>query len=83
VPGGDPGRCRRRGIHEEVPDDHTVEAVVTLPEVNLDDSRSETCAGFAVLVTERTSIGGPPLVAGPLQDYELRPLAVTASFVTS
>jgi hypothetical protein len=50
-----------------VPDDHTVEAVVTLPEVNLDDSRSETCAGFAVLVTERTSIGGPPLVAGPLQ----------------
>jgi hypothetical protein len=72
-----------RGIHEQVPDDHTVEAVVILPEVNLDESESETCAGFAVLVTQRTSIGGPRLVAGPLQEYNLRPLAVTASVVTS
>jgi hypothetical protein len=72
-----------RGIHEQVPDDHTVEAVVTLPEVNLNQSQSETCAGFAALVTQRTSVGGPRLVAGPLQEYDLRPLAVTASTVTS
>jgi hypothetical protein len=72
-----------RGIHEQVPDDHTVEAVVTVPEVNLDESGSATCAGLAVLVTQRTSIGGPRLVDGPLQEYELRPLAVTASSVSS
>jgi len=71
-----------RGIHDEVSDGHTVEAVVTLPELNLHESRSQICAGFAVLVTQRTSIGGPRLVAGPLQDYELRPLAITASLVT-
>jgi hypothetical protein len=72
-----------RAVREEVPDDHTVEVVVTFPEVNLEESRTETCAGFAVLVTQRTSFGGPRLVAGALQDYELRPLAVTASFVRS
>ena len=72
-----------QGIHEEIPDDHTLTVVVTIPEVNLEsDSASETCAGFAVLVTARTSIRGPGLVSGPLQLFEFRPLAVTASTVT-
>jgi hypothetical protein len=72
------------GIHEDVPDDHTVTVVVTIPDVNQEtSSSSETCAGFAVLITARTSIGGTGLVAGPLQLFELRPLAVTASTVTS
>jgi hypothetical protein len=71
-----------RAIHEEVPDSHTLVVMVTIPEVNL-DSGPQTGAGFAVLTTARTSIGGPRLVSGPLQLFELRPLAVTASIVES
>jgi hypothetical protein len=70
------------GIHEEVPDSHTLLVTVTIPEVN-PDSGPEVCAGFAVLTTARTSIGGPRLVSGPLQAFDLRPLAVTASIVES
>jgi hypothetical protein len=72
-----------QGIHEEVADGHTREVVITVPNVNLDESEVVTCAGLLLLVTMRTSIGGPGLVRGPLQDYELRPLAVTAAFVVS
>ena len=68
------------GIHEEVPDSHTLLVTVTIPEVNV-DAGPEVCAGFAVLTTARTSIGGPRLVSGPLHLFELRPLAVTASIV--
>ena len=71
-----------RAIHEEVPDSHTLVVTVTVPQVNL-DSGPETSAGLAVLTTERTSIAGPGLVSGPLQLFDLRPLAVTASVVES
>ena len=71
-----------RAIHEEVPDSHTVVVTVTIPQMNL-DSEPQTGAGFAVLTTARTSIGGPALVSGPLQLFELRPLAVTASIIES
>lgn len=71
-----------RAIHEEVPDSHTLVVTVTVPQVNL-DSGPETSAGLAVLTTERTSIAGPGLVPGPLQLFDLRPLAVTASVVES
>ena len=69
-------------IHEEIPDDHTLLVTLTIPQVN-PDSGSQTAAGFAVLTTARTSIGGPGLVPGPLQLFELRPLTVTASIVES
>jgi hypothetical protein len=71
-----------RAIHEEVPDSHTLVVTVTMPQVNL-DSGSQTSAGVAVLTTERTSVAGPGLVSGPLQLFDLRPLAVTASVVES
>ena len=71
-----------RAIHEEVPDSHTLVVTVTMPQVNL-DSGPQTSAGLAVLTTERTSIAGPGLVSGPLQLFDLRPLAVTASIVES
>jgi hypothetical protein len=71
-----------RAIHEEVPDDHTLVVTVTVPQVN-PNSEPQTAAGFAVLTTERTSIGGPGLVSGPIQLFELRPLTVTASIVES
>ena len=71
-----------RAIHEEVPDDHTLVVTITIPQVNL-DSGPQTGAGFAVLTTARTSLGGPDLVSGPLHLFELRPLSVTASIVQS
>ncbi len=71
-----------RAIHEEVPDSHTLLVTVIIPQVNL-DSEPQMGAGFAVLTTARTSIGGPGLVSGPVQLYELRPLALTASVVES
>ena len=71
-----------RAIHEEVPDSHTLVVTVTMPQVDL-DSGPQTSAGLAVLTTERTSIAGPGLVSGPLQLFDLRPLAVTASIVES
>jgi hypothetical protein len=71
-----------RAIHEEVPDSHTLVVTVTISQINL-DSEPQTGAGFATVTTARTSIGGPGLVAGPLQLFELRPLAVMASIVES
>jgi|SRR5690348_4699494 hypothetical protein len=71
-----------RAIHEEDPDSHTLVVTVTIPQVNI-DSGPQTGAGFAVLTTARTSIGGPGLVSGPLQLFELRPLTVTASIAES
>ena len=69
-------------IHEEIPDDHTLLVTITIPQVNPDPG-PQTAAGFAVLTTARTSIGGPGLVPGPLQLFELRPLTVTASIAES
>ncbi|HEY2284827.1 MAG TPA: hypothetical protein VGH88_03685 [Streptosporangiaceae bacterium] len=71
-----------RAIHEEDPDSHTLVVTMTIPQVNI-DAGPQTGAGFAVLTTARTSIGGPGLVSGPLQLFELRPLTVTASGVES
>ncbi len=71
-----------RAIHEEVPDSHTLVVSVVIPQVNV-DGESVASAGFAVLTTERTSIAGPNLVSGPIQLFETRPLAVTASVVES
>jgi hypothetical protein len=71
-----------RAIHEEDPDSHTLVVTATIPQVNI-DSGPQTGAGFAVLTTARTSLGGPGLLSGPLQLFELRPLTVTASIVQS
>jgi len=65
---------------DAVPDLHTVELRMIVPEVNVDDS-PVTFAGVAILVRALTSIGGPRLVDGVLQFYELRPIAGTASAV--
>jgi hypothetical protein len=71
-----------QAIVREVPDDFTLTVAVTVPAVNLTPgSTASICAGFAVLVTVRTSFGGPALVSGPLQLFEFRPVAVTASVI--
>lgn len=65
-----------------VPDGYTVQLRLVLPEVGV-DGEPVPFAGFAVLATALTSIGGPHLVDGPRHLYELRPLSGTASVVDS
>jgi hypothetical protein len=67
---------------ESVPDSHSLLIRLTFPEVNVSGD-SVTFTGFAALTRALTSIGGPRLVSGALYLYELRPLAGTASRVTS
>jgi hypothetical protein len=70
------------GVVAEVFDARVVLVSVLLPRVNLDgDPATFPC--LAILTTSLTSIGGPGLVSGALQSYELRPLAGTASIVES
>jgi hypothetical protein len=65
---------------EAVPDAHVVELSVLVPAVNLDDGTAEV-ETVAVVTTERTSIGGPGLVSGQLQTYEVQALSGTAELV--
>ena len=53
-----------------------------VPAVN---TRSEAVpfVGVAMVTTTRTSIGGPRLVEGPLQRYEIHPVGGIASIVES
>ena len=53
-----------------------------LPAVNT-ESGPVPFAGVAILTTTRTSIGGPRLVDGPLQRYEIHPVSGTASIAES
>jgi hypothetical protein len=64
------------------PDLETVAIELTLPDVNL-PADTATFAGIAVLTTARTSIGGPRLVRGAVQSYEIRPVAGRASHAES
>jgi hypothetical protein len=69
-------------VVESVPDSHSLGIRLVFPEVNLSE-REAVFAGFAALTRSLTSIGGPALIAGPLQFYELRPVGGTASGVFS
>lgn len=66
-------------VVEAIPDLQTVVLSVTVPEGNRPSTeRSIPIRTFAVLTTERTSIGGPGLVTGQLQTYQVVPLEGTA-----
>ena len=69
-----------RGTLENIPDLRGVRLTLILPVVNVDGAE-RTFAGVALITTTRTSIGGPRLVDGPLQSYELLPVSGTASAV--
>jgi hypothetical protein len=71
-----------RGTLETIPDLREVRLTLILPVVNVDGAE-RTFAGVALITTTRTSIGGPRLVDGPLQSYELLPVSGTASAVQS
>jgi len=53
-----------------------------IPKVNT-ASDAVPFAGVALVTTTRTSIGGPQLVDGPLQRYEIHPVHGTASIAES
>jgi hypothetical protein len=62
------------------PDLDSRDVVVFVPRVNLDDT-PVTFAAVALVVTARSSIGGPGLVDGAVHSYEVHPLAGQASIV--
>jgi hypothetical protein len=59
-------------VLETIPDLHTISLSLAVPDANRPaDARAVPVRTFAVFTTERTSIGGPGLVTGQLQEYEL------------
>ena len=73
---------RLRARVSATPDLETVEIELTLPDVNV-PADTATFAGVAILTTARTSIGGPGLVRGAVQSYEVRPVAGQATLAES
>jgi hypothetical protein len=63
---------------ESVPDLGDVTLTLAVPDVNLREDASATVTAFLVRTRHRTSIGGPALVDGALQSYEIIALAGTA-----
>ena len=65
------------GYLDAIPDLHSRSIAVLLPRVNA-DSVVESFNGVAMVITHHTSIGGPSLVKGALQEYDVRKIAGTA-----
>jgi hypothetical protein len=66
---------------EVIPDLHTLTVSLLVPEINLNEGNESPLSTLAILTTHRTSIGGPGLVEGQLQTYEVVELEGTASLV--
>jgi hypothetical protein len=65
----------------EVIDDHTLTLTLLLPQINLGEGNESAFSTLAILTTHVTSIGGPRLIEGPLQTYEVVVLEGTARLV--
>ncbi len=77
-----PGAGTRAGIViERVPDLKDVSFVLVVPRVNLGASNEAAISCFGVVVTSKTTIGGPGLVKGQVDSYKLVELAGTAKLV--
>jgi hypothetical protein len=63
---------------EVIPDRHELTLTLLLPQINLEGQR-DSFETFAVRTTHLTSIGGPGLVEGPLQTYDVVRLRGKAS----
>jgi hypothetical protein len=59
----------------------TLNLTLLVPEVNLEDGAARSISTLAILITHHTTIGGPNLVKGPLQTYEVVALEGTARFL--
>ncbi|MGH3915243.1 MAG: hypothetical protein ACRDTC_17825 [Pseudonocardiaceae bacterium] len=68
-------------VLESIPDSHTFTASLVLPDINLGDRQVIRFKTMVVLTTNLTSIGGPTLVIGPLQTYQVVKLTGVAQHV--
>ncbi len=66
---------------EQVPDLRTVTFTLLLPTINLEEPEVHFRT-TGIIMTGRTSIGGPDLVKGALQTYRLKDLRGTAQLLT-
>jgi hypothetical protein len=65
-----------------MPDAATFYLTLLLPEINLSSDGAPTpFATLAILTAELTTIAGPGLIIGALQEYEVVTLEGTAEFV--
>ena len=60
------------------PDSHTLTLTLLLPQINL-EGRRDSFETLAIRTEHLTSIGGPDLVKGPLQTYDVVRLRGTAT----
>jgi hypothetical protein len=78
------GELATAGPLESIPDLWEITLTLLVPDVNLIGGYAETpIATVAIITTHHTTIGGPALVQGALQTYEVVALQGTASFVQS
>jgi hypothetical protein len=56
---------------EIMPDLLTLTATLVLPDINLGDRQMIRFSTMVILTTNPTTIGGPDLVIGPLQTYQV------------
>lgn len=68
---------------EVIADLSTLTATLVLPGINLRDRKKVRFRTLAILTTNLTTIGGPQLVTGPLQTYEVVKLRGVAQHVES
>ncbi|MGH3685667.1 MAG: hypothetical protein ACRDRU_07120 [Pseudonocardiaceae bacterium] len=66
---------------EADPDLRTLTATLVLPDINLGDRQLIRFSTVVILTTHHTSIGGPALVTGPLQTYQVVELSGVAQHV--
>ena len=67
-------------VLEEFPDLHTVTFTLLLPKINLNGTEIPFRT-YGTITTHKTSIGGPDLVKGPLQTYQVKALKGIAHLV--
>jgi hypothetical protein len=78
------GELVMAGPLETIPDLWEVTLTLLVPEINLIGGGAATpIATVAIITTHHTTIGGPGLVQGALQTYEVVALQGTAQFVIS
>ena len=68
-------------VLERIPDLHTLTATLVLPDINLGDRQVVRFTTVVILTTNLTSFGGPQLVTGPLQTYQVVKLGGVAQHV--
>ena len=66
---------------EATPDLSSLTATLVLPDINLGDRQVIRFSTVVILTTNLTSIGGPALVTGPLQTYQVIELSGVAQHV--